>query len=283
MLNLGQFARALGLGSTLRELLCTKSNGPWYLVPYSLDGCARERLVVRPVLAPFLTNRRSRLGCIIVTWACLASSHAFAHARVLPFSYAFETLHEEQVVIEQALDARSAIVIDNDGRRAWDPQFRMQFEWGYGVSDSISLGVGLVLSSAPGASVFLEGTKQRLHSRLIDQSISPIEVGVSFEVVEFRTVLAFEQRLVLQRRWGSFRIIGNTGVAEELPEYHPVVTFIVEQTIGPALQISKHMHVAAEYWLRLGIGARESGQTTLSNADTALMHSDPDIGIEVGS
>ena len=205
---------------------------------------------------------------------------AFANARVLPFSYAYETLHREQVVIEQALDARSAIVIDSDGRRAWDPQFRMQFEWGYGVSDRVTLGVALVLSSAPGSSMFLEGTKQRLHARLIDQSRSPIEVGINFELVEFRTVLAVEERLVMQRRWGNFRIVSNTGVSEEFLGYHPSVAWVIDQTLGPALRLGEHVHLAAEYWLRAGIGGHETGHKPPLAADATIMHSDPDIGID---
>ena len=243
------------------------------LIGPSVYSCA-------PVLQKSKLRRALLLSNIIsflVPFA--ANSSASAHARLLPFSYGNETLEQEQVVIEQALDARSAIVIDGDGRRAWDPQFRMQFEWGYGISDRLTLGVALVLSSAPGSSMFLEGTKQRLHARLVDQSHSPVEIGFSFEVVEFRTVLAFEERLVLQRRWGRFLIISNTAVAEELPSYHPVVTWIIDQTVGPAVRVSEHMHLAAEYWLRVGIGEHEM-QKQLSNADTAVMHSDPDIGLD---
>jgi hypothetical protein len=252
----------------------------WHLVPYLLDARWIERLLVRSVLQQASISRSLLLRSLFAIGACGASSLASANARVLPLSYGYETLHPEQVVIEQALDARSAIVIDSDGRRALDPQFRMQFEWGYGVSERVTLGVALVLSSAPGDSMFLEGTKQRLHARIIDQTRSPIEVGVNFEIVEFRAALAVEERLVLQRRWGNFRLISNTGIAEEFPSYHPVVTWIIDQTLGPALKVSDHMHVAAEYWLRVGIGEHKGAPTQATTTESVLMHSDPDIGFD---
>jgi hypothetical protein len=143
----------------------------------------------------------------------------------------------------------------------------------------VELGVALVLASAPGESVSLEGTKQRLQMRLLDQSSFPIEVGFNFEVVEFRSVLAIEERLILQRRWGRFRILANTGLSEEFPTYHPNVTFVIDQTVGPAVEITEHIHVAAEYWLRLGLNEREP-EMPLTDADTTVMHTDPDIGVD---
>jgi len=207
------------------------------------------------------------------------NERAEANARLLPFSYAYETLHKDQVVIEQALDARSAIVIDAEGRRTLDPQFRMQFEWGYGVSDRTELGAALVLSSAPGQSVFLEGTKQRLHVRVADQDTWPIEVGLNLELIEFRTVIAIEERLVMQRRWGHFRILSNTGLSEEFPGYHPALAWVVDQTVGPALEVTEHFHLAAEYWVRLGFGGH-GASPPMNAADVTVMHTDPDIGVD---
>jgi hypothetical protein len=229
-------------------------------VVFNLSATSRERL-------------RCALHISILFMLGSASGTASANARILPFSYAYETLHNEH--------ARSAIVIDADGRRAWDPRFRMQFEWGYGVSDHVELGVALVLGSAPGESVLLEGTKQRLHVRLVDQSeSSPLDVGFNFEVVEFRTVLAFEQRLILQRRWGNFRVLSNTGLSEELPSYHPTVTFVVDQTIGPAVALGEHVRLAAEYWLRLGLNEHEADSAMTTAAEMTVMHTDPDIGVD---
>lgn len=227
-------------------------------------------------------NLTASFPVALAALALAVPSAARANPRPLPFSYPYETLHPEAVGVEQSMDARSPIVVDDFGRRTWDPQFRLQTEYEYGISEKVEIGVFMVMSSSPGQSVYFEGMKQRVRMRFAEANQWPVDVGLNLEVLEFRNTLAFEERLVLQKGWKGVRFISNTSIEEEFENYQTAFAFIVSQTAGIALELSDHVTLGAEYWMRRGLkraGGEEHGEAKEAPEFEAI-EVDPDVGFQ---
>lgn len=224
-----------------------------------------------------------RMAVVALTLAplLLSTARARANPRPLPFSYNHDTLEQGEVVLEQSIDARSPIVIDEDGHRSWDPQFRLQFEYVYGITDRLEFGVSVVLASAAGQAVYVEGMKQRLHGKLSPKEW-PIDVGFNLELVEFRSAFAIEERVILQKRWSHLQLIANSSLSQEFERYRGSITWIVDQTLGAAVPFGEHVQLGAEYWMRMGVARKEGeeGDEFEGEDEIEVVEADPDVGFE---
>src|SRR5262249_42586085 len=131
-----------------------------------------------------ITKRRFRTAFLLAACTALPlfrSRVAWANPRPLPFTYPYETLSEGQAEIEQYVDA-PALRVGSGGKRVWEPWYRLQTEYEYGISDRLELGLYLVFENEPGGALSFDGPKQRLRLRLAEEGRWPLDVALYGEI-----------------------------------------------------------------------------------------------------
>lgn len=178
-----------------------------------------------------------------------------ATPRPLPFSYSYDTLGKGDVEIEQYVDLSPARV--RSGGKTINylaPQLQIELETG--LSNRVELGLYATFTpmASAGVSALPElpvgnGAKQRLRVRLGEEGRWPIDIAVYGEVVESDREFELEGKLILQRRIGRLRIIGNAWVEREW-EYVGHFAWVMNPTLGATYEITPTLHLGAEAWLR---------------------------------
>jgi hypothetical protein len=205
------------------------------------------------------------LGSVAALFSTLSSTTARANPRPLTFTYQSEQLAKGEAELEQFGDytpvrARSA----ESGDLRWYGLSQFQTEFEYGVTDRSELGlyVSYVPSSAPGFSEIprsTEGTglKQRLRYQLAPPGVWPVDVSVYGEIVETEREIEFEGKLVLQRRFGKLRAIGNF-TAEREYYFDGVHDIVIIPTAGLTFEATPVVQPGFEYWMRAEYPEEES-------------------------
>jgi hypothetical protein len=186
------------------------------------------------------------------TAAALAvCTSAQANPRPLPFTYPYETLTQDEMELEQYLDAsplRAAGETDETGDTVTDLGFRLQTELEYGITDRLELGLYLVFANDPGGPLVFDGTKQRLRLRLAEQGDFPVDVALYGEVSEFHDELELEQKIILQKRFDTVRLAANLWFEQSFERYKGSPQFFFLPTFGVTDEVTKMFHVGVEYW-----------------------------------
>jgi hypothetical protein len=201
---------------------------------------------------------------IAATLVLAFATPARANPRPLPFTYPNETLPEGELEIEQYTDVNPlrvpADAADPTAGNVWNPEYRIQTEIEYGLTDRVELGFYQVFLASPqpggdGALQF-DGLKWRVRTRLAEPGEWPIDVGLYLELETMHDELALEGKVNLQRRFGPARWMTNLWVEEALerpydtPAQGRAAHFIVNPTTGLTYEVTPTFQPGVEFWAR---------------------------------
>ena len=211
------------------------------------------------------------------------SSLAWATPRQLLFSYPNETLPAGSVEIESMVDVNPlrtpADPASTDAGNLWTPQYTLQTELEYGITDRWELGFYQVFKAEPQAGgdnlLGFDGLKWRVRTRLAEPGQWPVDVGFYLELEPMHDELALDEKVNLQRRLGRLTWMANLWVEEVLER--PLDTsahgraghFIINPTSGLVLQVSPAFHPGIEFWAR---GQLSKTGDTPQDRDNSGMH-----------
>jgi hypothetical protein len=189
-----------------------------------------------------------------------AASTASANPRPLPFTYPYETLPQGSAEIEQYVDAtwvRTPKDFSVNPGKTWDPNYQVQTELEYGITDRLEFGAYLVWSQAasPAPTMTFEGTKFRLRYRIGEEGQLPVDVALYLEGAVFHDEYELEEKVILSKRFGNLKVMANLWVEQEYERDKGEVEFVINPTIGATYQLTPTFFLGAEYWAR---GAFES-------------------------
>jgi hypothetical protein len=170
-----------------------------------------------------------------------------ATPRPLPFTYTYDTLSQGTSEVEQYTDLVPAKV--KAGKNVLSTQ--MQFEFETGITDRVELGLYATfvpMKDAPELPVG-NGAKQRLRVRLAEEGKWPIDIALYGEVVEQENEFELEGKLILQRRFGKLRVVGNAWFEREW-EFGGHFAWVANPTLGATYELHPSVHLGFESWLR---------------------------------
>jgi hypothetical protein len=198
---------------------------------------------------------RAALAAVLGTLV-LAAGPAHANPKALPFSYGVGTQHRGGLEIEQYADIVAVRVArelpDGSAESTVAPRYDLQTELEYGLTDRIELGLYFAFrQDASATTPFLRfrGVKQRVRWRFSDATW-PIGVAGYLEVAEFHDEIEFEQKLLLEKRFGPVRAVANLWVEQEWYFITDETKFIYNPTVGATYEVAPWLQVGAEYWAR---------------------------------
>jgi hypothetical protein len=211
------------------------------------------------------------------------SGAAGATPRQLPFTYPYETLSEGALEMEIYTDVNPLRVpaddSDPNAGKLWAPEYRLQTEIEYGVTDRVELGFYQVFEASPKAggenSLLFDGLKWRVRTRLADAGQWPVDVGLYLELETMHDELALEAKVNLQRRVGPVRLMANLWVEEALArplDSHAMGRkgeFIIDPTAGAVYEVTPTFQPGIEYWSRGQLAPTGTGQ---ERTDSAVQH-----------
>jgi hypothetical protein len=223
-------------------------------------------------------------ACLIVSLATLVPSVANATPRQLPFTYPNETLSKGEVELEMYTDVNPLRVqadpADAAAGNLWTPEYKLQTEIEYGLSDRFELGLYQVFEAEPQAGgdnvLKFDGLKWRIRTRLAQPGELPVDVGFYFELETMHDELSFEAKINLQRRLGNFKWMANLWAEESITR--PLDTaahgrsahFIVNPTTGFVYEVTPTFQPGVEYWARGQLAP--SGTTDQDRNNSAVHH-----------
>jgi hypothetical protein len=191
---------------------------------------------------------------LALTYAGTAS----ANPRPLPFTYPHEQLVSGATELEQFIDFTTAKATDSNTGRV-DAQyglFQFQTEFEHGITDRLELGLYVMYAPAPPVDftntprpIEGNGMKQRLRYKLADTGVWPIDVAVYGELVENERELELEGKLILQRRIGIARIMGNLTGEQEF-YYNGEKEFVLDPSAGVTFEATPAIQPGIEWWMR---------------------------------
>jgi hypothetical protein len=221
------------------------------------------------------------IGCVAgpLLLLALGAGNAQANPHELPFNYPYETLGEGEAEIESYADMTPLRVnADPTGAtpgRLWEPWYQLTTEFEYGVSDRWELALYQVFEASPmdggTNSLAFDGFKWRARTRLAEQGEWPLDVGLYFELETMHDELAFEEKILLQKRFGKFRWLGNLWVEQQIERpldakpYRSNLEFVVNPTTGLTYEVTPTFHIGAEYWARGIIGKSDTREGRLTH------------------
>jgi hypothetical protein len=226
-----------------------------------------------------------KVDCTLVAAAVLvlATSPAVANPRPLPFTYPYETLAEGSLELELYTDVNPLRVLADDkapaSGRLWSPEYIVQAELEYGVTDRVELGFYQVFKAEPQSggdnALQFDGLKWRVRTRLAEAGQWPVDVGFYLELETMHDELALEGKVNLQRRAGPVRLMANLWVEESL--VRPLdsrangrtAEFIVDPTAGFVYEVTPMFQPGLEYWSRGELKPHGEGQ---ERTDAAVQH-----------
>jgi hypothetical protein len=209
--------------------------------------------------------RGRALLCLgLATSLLFATNDAAATPRPLPFTYPYETLPAGQLELEQIVDQVPVRITregDAGSEAVTSVRSNLETEIEYGLGDRVEAAWYFVFrqgaSTAP--SLRFMGTKQRVRFRFADPGQLPLDLGLYLEVAEFHDEFEFEQKLILQRRFGPLGLHANLWVEQEYYFQSDRWYYVYNPTLGAAYQFSPSFFAGVEYWAR---GHFDSDSTT---------------------
>jgi hypothetical protein len=225
-----------------------------------------------------LLKMKFNISLPAAVFVSLFATHARANPHDLPFNYPYETLGQGEGEIEMYTDM-TPLRVNADPTHAtpgrlWEPWYRLTTEIEYGASDRWELALYQVFEAAPqdggSNSLGFDGLKWRARTRLAEQGEWPIDVGLYFELETMHDELAFEEKILLQKRYKNLRWLANLWVEQQIERpwdakpYRSNVQFVVNPTTGLTYELTPTFHLGAEYWARgiLGEGDTREGRLT---------------------
>jgi hypothetical protein len=207
-----------------------------------------------------------------------------ATPRTLPFTYPNETLPEGSLELELYTDVIPLRVMADPADPAkgllWEPGYKLQSEFEYGISDRWEVGFYQVFAADPvdgGGNAFsFDGLKWRVRTRLAEPGELPVDIGLYFELETMHDELSFEEKVNLQRKFGVARWMANLWVEQVLErpldtkEHGRKVAFIVNPTTGFSFQVTPSFHPGIEYWARGELSP--DGETPQDRANQRVHH-----------
>ncbi len=188
---------------------------------------------------------------------CAFASTARANPRPLPFSYPYETLLEGKVEVEQHVDFIPVRVErESSGgtlENVWGVRSVLATEAALGLTDRLELAFSCPFrQGASGTTPFVrfDGVKQRLRYRFAETGELPIDISLSVAIAELQNKLAFDEKLLLSKRFGNIVFVANLSVEQEWYFQDKATTYIYNPTAGVAYEITPRYHVGLEYWAR---------------------------------
>jgi hypothetical protein len=191
-------------------------------------------------------------------------STALASPRPLPFTYPVETLDKGELELELYGDMTPLRVYadpagDPTKGKLWEPFYLIQNEFEYGVTDRLELGFYQVFEGNPqdggGNTMTFDGFKWEIRTRLAEMGEWPVDVGLYFELETMHDELSFEEKVLLQRRFGSLRLMANLWVEQSI--FRPLdasppreLDFIINPTAGFVYEVAPWFQPGVEYWAR---------------------------------
>lgn len=207
----------------------------------------------------------------------LLSATAGATPRVLPFTYPVETLPAGKLEVEQYMDVVPVRVArelpDGTLDGVTGMRYILQTELEYGLTDKVEVAWYFTFRQGATADTpFLRfaGMKQRVRARFADPGEWPIDVGVYGEIAEFHDEFEFEEKILLQKRFGAFAVLANLWVEQEWYFQTEETKYIYNPTIGATYELSPKFHAGFEYWAR--------GRFDSTSDDVASSNSDAPTG-----
>jgi hypothetical protein len=220
--------------------------------------------------------RRRAVGLAALCAAAVLPRQAAANPRPLPFTYPYETLPEGSSEIELYTDT-TPLRVDADATdptrgRLWEPFYRLQMEYEYGITDRWELGIYQVFEGTPqtgGGNVFsFDGMKARIRTRLAEAGELPVDVAFYLELSVLHDEVELEEKILLQRRVGRARVMANLWVEQEFErpfEDSPnrgQMEFFINPTLGVTYELGPRVQIGGEYWVRGRIGRDDLVATT---------------------
>ena len=217
---------------------------------------------------------RTTLLALCTALPLFGSRTAAANPRPLPFTYPYETLPEGEAEIEQYVDMAPLRAEDKEhpGGTVWEPAYKLQTEYEYGITDRLELGLYMQFVSDPGEALGFDGTKQRLRYRFAEAGEWPIDLAVYFEVAELHDEFELEEKVILARRFGKLRLMANLWVEQEWERYGGSPAIILNPTGGATFQVTPAVHLGAEYWMHAELEKDEAAQSPIDEFNDAPHH-----------
>jgi hypothetical protein len=213
------------------------------------------------------------IKCSTVAGALTLSSFAMATPRPLPFTYPVETLDKGELELELYGDMTPLTVESSNATGTpagnvttttshWAPFYLLQNEFEYGLSDRVELGFYQVFEAnpqpgpdGPTNTMTFDGFKWEVRTRLAEMGEWPVDVGLYFELETMHDELSFEEKVLLQRRFGQLRLMANLWVEETI--FQPLdssppreLQFIINPTAGFVYEVAPWFQPGVEYWAR---------------------------------
>ncbi|MFZ5893186.1 MAG: hypothetical protein ACOY0T_19155 [Myxococcota bacterium] len=197
---------------------------------------------------------------LVVCLSCaltLASAHANATPRPLPFTYQHEQLDTGETEIEQYADFTPVRARNSQtGAPVYYGLTQFQTEFEYGITPRLELGLYLTLvpTTTNGFSELPRGTlgnglKQRLRWQLAPTGEWPLDVALYGEVAENEREIELEAKVILQRRIDRLRLIANI-VGEREFYYNGEHDLVFAPSAGVTFEASPRIQPGFEWWMR---------------------------------
>lgn len=204
------------------------------------------------------------LARVVITAACAAcasfmTQSAKANPRSLPLTYPYATLPEGEAEVEQAIDLTPLRYVAADNTTPWEPRYKLQTEFEYGITDRLEIGLYLQAVQAPGGSLGFDGIKQRLRYRFAEAGQWPVDIGIYGEVAELRDELELEQKIIIERDIGKLQLITNLRFEQAFEHYSGEVEPSFNPTLGASYEMTPSFRLGAEYWMHAALIGAEEG------------------------
>lgn len=186
------------------------------------------------------------------------ASPAWANPRPLPFTYQHEQLAAGETELEQFVDYSPVRARSANGPETWLALTGFQTEFEHGLTSRLEL--GLYLTFVPGINTTLysptdapqplngNGLKQRLRYQLAPSGEWPLDVSVYGELVETDHELELEGKLILQRRLGPARVIGNMTAEQEF-YFNGDRDLVLTPSAGLTFEATPAFQPGIEWWM----------------------------------
>lgn len=191
-------------------------------------------------------------------------------------TYPVETMPSGQLELEQIADLVPVRVTregDTGSEAVTSVRSSLETELEYGISDRVEAAWYFVFRQAasPAPALRFMGTKQRVRFRFADPGALPVDLGLYLEVAEFHDEFEFEEKLLLQRRFGPLGVHANLWVEQEYYFQQDHWYYVYNPTLGAAYQVSPSLFAGVEYWARGHFDAEAANEGPVHYAGPTLM------------
>lgn len=200
--------------------------------------------------------------------ALVTAAPAAANPRPFPFTYHYATSAEGALELEQYLDfvpTRVSKEGPSGTEAVTSARMNLETEFELGLTHQLELGWYFVFQQAAGVVVqplTFKGVKQRLRYRFSDAGDWPVDTGLYLEFGEYHNELEIEEKLLLEKRFGAWRVATNLWFEHEYLFQTPEWAHIYNPPLSAGLytkmdDLSEQLQVdgnLGRVWIRTLIG-----------------------------